>query len=190
MLTAAIAYDRRYAVFTAAVTEIVFLHVFQFGRVALAAAAALATDIDFNRLLDRCTRRDGLATVISLCSSVAGCADAGQTLTGVRQTPTAGEMAARVAALAAPNKVSEAIGTGEPSPGKRTGADSTHHGCIGAPGAEHRIQQSLPQPFLHAGQLCGQFRKRHLSLEGESARKTKLPRRLRKRISAQGFGKF
>jgi len=113
VLTAAIAYDRRYAVFAAAVIEIVFLHVFQFWRVSLA-SAALATDIDFNRLLGRCTRRDGLATVISLCLPVAGCADAEQTLTGVSQTPTAGEMAARVAALAARNKVAEAIATGEP----------------------------------------------------------------------------
>lgn len=99
--------------FAAAVIEIVFLHVFQFWRVSLA-AAALATDIDFNRLLGRCTWRDGLATVISLCLPVAGCADAEQTLTGVSQTPTAGEMAARVAALAARNKVAEAIATGEP----------------------------------------------------------------------------
>lgn len=63
-------------------------------------------------------RRAGLAAVLSLCLTVAGCGDAGQTLTDWWQPPGAGEMAARVAALAAQNKVPEAIAAGERFLGK------------------------------------------------------------------------
>ncbi len=72
----------------------------------------------FNRLFGRQVRRAWLAVALSLCLAVAGCADAGQTVSDWWQPPTSDEMAARLAALAAQNKMPEAIAAGERFLGK------------------------------------------------------------------------
>ncbi|OBQ27881.1 MAG: hypothetical protein AN485_24260, partial [Anabaena sp. MDT14b] len=74
--------------------------------------------------------------------------------------------------------------------GKRAVADTTHHGCRVAHGAEHRVEQALLRRCPHAQQRGDQGRKRQLAPAREGAGEIGVPRRLREGVRVQGLGEL